>query len=108
MVFPQFLLQHANLLPMKTFLTLLFLPFALLIFSGCDGEIERSNLEKRRAEDQFFSSAAVASLKDFKNEAANFSTDYLQLFKDDPIAWQPWDNRSRRKQATAKPLFSCS
>ncbi|MGC6427442.1 MAG: DUF255 domain-containing protein [Akkermansiaceae bacterium] len=82
---------------MKSSLLLLPLSICLFLATSCDEKDGPSNLEKRRAEDLFFSNAAVSSLKDFKNEAANFQSDYLKLYKDDPIAWQAWDQTLEKK-----------
>ena len=85
-----------------------FFIILLTIFTltGCKGKKEKTNLEQRREKDQFFTENAAASLQDFKNEAGSFSTDYLRLFKDDPIAWQPWDETIRKKATdTQRPIL---
>lgn len=87
---------------MKTFYRLFPLFLSSYLLTGCGDDNELSNREKRLAEDRFFSSAAVASLKDFKNEAENFPTDYLKLYKDDPIAWQPWDQSIQEKASNCQ------
>ncbi|MEN8736197.1 MAG: DUF255 domain-containing protein [Akkermansiaceae bacterium] len=87
---------------MKIILPLFILCLCSLLFSSCDRGDKQSKLEKRRAQDLFFSSAAVASLTDFKNEAATFPTDYLRLYKNDPIAWQPWDNSLQEKASNCQ------
>lgn len=85
------------------FFTLL-LPFFIL--TGCEEKKEKNDLEQRRAKDRFFTKNAASSLKDFKNEAESFSTDYLRLFKDDPIAWQPWDGTIHKKATdTQRPIL---
>ncbi|MDB4435932.1 DUF255 domain-containing protein [Akkermansiaceae bacterium] len=90
--------------------SLLFFIILLPLFSltGCEGEKKKTNLEQRRSDDQFFTENATASLEDFKNESGSFSTDYLRLFKDDPIAWQPWDDTIKKKATdTQRPILMC-
>jgi uncharacterized protein YyaL (SSP411 family) len=64
---------------------------AVIFFLGCEGE-KRKTKADRIAEDQYFNGAAVSSLSDLKNEIGDAPTDFLRLFKDDPIPWQAWNS----------------
>lgn len=77
--------------PMRPKIQLLLFFVAVIFFSGCEGG-KRKTKADRIAEDQYFDEAAVSSLSDFKNEIGDAPTDFLRLFKDDPIPWQAWNS----------------
>lgn len=82
---------------MKIVLVNTCLILSIFSLSSCSEPEEKSRLDKLRDEERFFSNSASVSLKEFKNESANFPTHYLKLFKDDPIAWQAWDQSLEEK-----------
>lgn len=71
------------------------------------GEKKRTKKEERIAADLFFEEKAVAVLSDLENEMADAPTDFLRLFKDDPIPWQAWNKSVPQKAlATQRPILA--
>ncbi|MEN8849548.1 MAG: DUF255 domain-containing protein [Akkermansiaceae bacterium] len=85
---------------------LLLLSLASITLLGCDGE-KRQTKEDRIAKDLFFEEEAVSNLSELKNEMADAPTDFLRLFKDDPIAWQAWNSSVPKKaKSSQSPILA--
>ncbi|MDB4353835.1 DUF255 domain-containing protein [Akkermansiaceae bacterium] len=75
---------------MRLFFHLPALTLTVILFSGCKGQKKETKAD-RLAQELYFQEEALGSLDDLTNEMAEAPTDFLRLFKDDPIPWQAWN-----------------
>ncbi len=81
---------------MPRILTLFLLLTAPLVLFSCNDK-KRLTKEDRKKADLYFDEEAVEDLSELKNQMAEAPTDFLRLFKDDPIPWQTWNHSVPRK-----------